>query len=190
MQLSNLLKGWIFVILHVLKLLSIVREPWTILKLDFLHFVTNSTGKIKCTTKFIFLLFLKRNQTFHSAFLLNVFHSRSNFHIIFLATNSQGTFWKWHGVVTSDYIGRWLNTTEYKIMSFQFPGLCLLKTWKKLFHFMVTINVIKRPANKYFGFFFTNSSLLITYLQSPFKVKFFWQFMTTEDPILSKRKRI
>ncbi len=54
-QLSNVLKGWIFVILLVLKLLSIVREPWTILEWGFLHIVTKSMDKMKYTAKFIYL---------------------------------------------------------------------------------------------------------------------------------------
>ena len=55
MQLSNVLKGSIFVILLVLKLLSIAREPRTIFKWGFLHIVTKSKGKMKYTTKFIYL---------------------------------------------------------------------------------------------------------------------------------------
>ncbi len=54
-QLSNVLKGWIFVILLVLKPLSIAREPWTIFEWGFLHIVTKSIGKMKYTAKFIYL---------------------------------------------------------------------------------------------------------------------------------------
>ncbi len=50
MQLSNFLKGWIFVVLQVLKLLSIA-----IFEQVFLHIVTKSIGKMKYTTKFIYL---------------------------------------------------------------------------------------------------------------------------------------
>ena len=39
MQLSNFLKGWIFVTILVLKLLSIANEPWTIFEWGFFHIV-------------------------------------------------------------------------------------------------------------------------------------------------------
>ena len=55
MQLSNFLKGWISVTLHVLKLQSIAKEPRTIFERGFLHIVTKSIDKLKCTTKFIYL---------------------------------------------------------------------------------------------------------------------------------------
>ncbi len=55
MQLSNFMQGRIFVTLHVLKHLSIAREPWTILKQGFLHIVSKTIGKLKCTTKFTYL---------------------------------------------------------------------------------------------------------------------------------------
>ena len=55
MQLSNFLKGRLFVTLQLLKLPSIAREPWTILERDFLQIVTKSIGKMKYTTKFIYL---------------------------------------------------------------------------------------------------------------------------------------
>ena len=55
MQLFNFRKGWIFVILHVLKLLGIGRQPWTILEWGLLHIVTKSIDKMKYTTRFIYL---------------------------------------------------------------------------------------------------------------------------------------
>ncbi len=55
MQLSNFLMGWNFVILHVLKQLSIARELWTILEWFFLHIVTRSRGKMKYTSTSIYL---------------------------------------------------------------------------------------------------------------------------------------
>ncbi len=51
----HFLKGWIFVNSHVLRFLSIAREPGTILEQGFLHIVTKSIGKMKYTTKFICL---------------------------------------------------------------------------------------------------------------------------------------
>ena len=55
MQLSNVLKGRIFVILPALKVLSIARELQRIIEWGFLHIVTKSMGKMKYTTKFIYL---------------------------------------------------------------------------------------------------------------------------------------
>ena len=40
---------------HLLKLLSIAKEPWTILERGFLHIVMKSIGKLKCTTKLTYL---------------------------------------------------------------------------------------------------------------------------------------
>ncbi len=73
MQHFNSLKGCTSVTLHVLKLLSITRKPWRILEWGFLHNVTKSRGKMKLTTKLIYLhSSKKRNATFHGAFLLRL----------------------------------------------------------------------------------------------------------------------
>ena len=64
MQLSNFLKGWIFVVLQVLKLLSIAREPWTILEQVFYTLLPRALAKWNTLQSSSIYTLLKKKRNF------------------------------------------------------------------------------------------------------------------------------